>query len=76
MGGSDWVDQMEAGRVKCKRVKMLKSAPKCPKLIPEIIMSKFRLISAKICVYDAKSPNSVKNWCVPNNIIVRPVTLQ
>jgi hypothetical protein len=26
----------------------------------------------KICVYDIKSPNLVKNWCVPNNVIERP----
>jgi hypothetical protein len=34
---------------------MLKSAPKCPKLISEIRL------------------NSIKNWCVPNNVIERPV---
>jgi hypothetical protein len=26
----------------------------------------------KICVYDAKTPNSVKNLCVPNTVIERP----
>jgi hypothetical protein len=43
---------------------------KCPKFIPKC--PKFRINSVKICVYDAKIPNSVKNWCVPNNVIEKP----
>jgi hypothetical protein len=39
-----------------------------------IFRSKFRLNSVKICVYNAKSPNSVQNWCVPNNVIERPAS--
>jgi hypothetical protein len=54
-------------------LKMLKSAPKCPKLIPETIKLWFSgRNSVKIGVYDKKSPNSVKNWWVPNNVIERP----
>jgi hypothetical protein len=38
-----------------------------------IFRLKFRLNSVKICVYDVKNPNSVNNWCVPNNVIEEPV---